>query len=244
MGLEMDGILGPGPDNPFWSLPLSDLRCMNSSCEAFIVGFNKSQERYPNSQFLHYGFWTIYFWGSIVILFAFLHIRHRLADLNQNKRVLERLQAFWRTFTYRRLTGKMGEQVDVSYGLLCLLAAATAFLCVMPFYQGFYLREDFRFGSPPLSVRCAVLMSALTPPLMMLAGKMNVLTLLTGVSYAKLNIWHRFVGYAIFCLSIVHMVWLLDQHQNENKLIVAIRFPICMPQSRKVDGRSWLIYIT
>ncbi|RDI81883.1 hypothetical protein Vi05172_g8067 [Venturia inaequalis] len=76
----------------------------------------------------------------------------------------------------------------------------------MPFYQGFYLREQFRFGSPPLSVRCAVLMSALTPPLMMLAGKMNILTLLTGVSYAKLNIWHRFVGYAMFCLSIVHVV--------------------------------------
>jgi Ferric reductase like transmembrane component len=226
MGHDVTGITGNGPDNPFWGLPLTDMRCMNASCEAFIIGYNKSQERYPNSQFLHYGFWTIYFWGAIIILFTFLHVRHRLADLNKNKRVLERLQAIWRSFTYRRLTGKMGEQVDISYGLICLLALATAFLCVMPFYQGFYLREQFRFGSPPLSVRCAVLMSALTPPLMMLAGKMNVLTLLTGVSYAKLNIWHRFVGYAIFCLSIVHVVWCLYLFEDKQKLMVAIRFPI------------------
>jgi hypothetical protein len=204
---EMTGILGNGTDNPFWNLPLSDLRCMNASCEAFIIGFNKSQERYSNSEYLHYGLWTVFFWGATLLLFTFLHVRHRFADLNKNKRVLERLQAFWRSFTYRRLTGKMGEQVDVSYGLLCLLAAATIFLCIMPFYQGFYLREEFRFGSPPLSVRCAILISALTPPMMMLAGKMNLITLLTGVSYAKLNIWHRFIGYAVFCLSIVHTVW-------------------------------------
>ncbi|TID21393.1 metalloreductase transmembrane component [Venturia nashicola] len=206
MGYGVSGITGDGPDNPFWGLPLSDRRCMNASCEAFVIGYNKSQARYPNSEFLHYGLWTVYFWAAIILIFSYLHLRHRLADLNKTKRVLERLQALWRSFTYQRLTGSLGEQVDISYGLICLLALATAFLCVMPFYQGFYLREQFRFGSPPLSVRCAILMSALTPPLMMLAGKMNILTLLTGVSYAKLNIWHRFVGYAIFCLSIVHTV--------------------------------------
>ncbi|QDS74208.1 hypothetical protein FKW77_002302 [Venturia effusa] len=220
MGHGVSGITGDGPDNPFWGLPISDPRCMNASCEAFIVGYNQSQERYPNSEFLHYGLWTIYFWAALILLFSYLHLRHRLADLNKNKRVLERLQALWRSFTYRRLTGKMGEQVDISYGLICLLALATAFLCAMPFYQGFYLRERFRFGSPPLSVRCAVLISALTPPLMMLAGKMNILTLLTGEGgLAELNYLYRirrreFSGTFLFVDFVCLVVFSLPYFRN------------------------------
>ena len=99
--------------------------------------------------------------------------------------------------------------MDLSYGILILLASATAFLCVLPFYQGFLLREQFRYGSPPLSVRCAMIISALTPIMMLLAGKMNLVTILTGISYAKLNVWHRFIGYAIFVLAIIHTVRLI-----------------------------------
>jgi hypothetical protein len=199
-------LTGNETNNPFWNLPLDDPRCMNASCNAFIIGFNESQERYPNTLFVNYGFWTVYFYAALVGIFTFIHLKHRIADLNNKKRLRERAVGVWRSFTYRRLYGWIGDQVDVSYGILVLLAAATVFLCVMPFYAGFYLREQFRFGSPPLSVRCAMLMSALTPIMIALAGKMNIITLLTGISYAKLNIWHRFVGYAVFCLAITHTV--------------------------------------
>ncbi|KAF2430494.1 hypothetical protein EJ08DRAFT_649542 [Tothia fuscella] len=199
-------LTGNETNNPFWNLPLDDPRCMNASCNAFIIGFNKSQERYPNTLYANFGFWTVYFYATLVGIFAFIHLKHRFADWNNKRRLRERAVGVWRSFTYRRLHGWIGDQVDVSYGILVLLASATIFLSVMPFYQGFFLRDQFRFGSPPLSVRCAMLMSALTPIMIALAGKMNIITLLTGISYAKLNIWHRFIGYAVFCLSIVHTV--------------------------------------
>jgi hypothetical protein len=209
-----DALYGNATDNPFWNLPLSDPRCMNASCNAFIIGYNKSQERYPNTLFLNYGFWTVYFYGALIGIFTLLHLKHRIADLNNKHHLRGRAIGVWRSFTYRRLYGWIGDQLDVSYGILVLLAAATIFLCVLPFYAGFYLREDFRFGSPPLSVRCAVLMSALTPMMIALAGKMNIITLLTGVSYAKLNIWHRFIGYAVFALAWTHTVRKLSKvHQ-------------------------------
>jgi len=193
-------------DNPLWKLPLSDSRCMNASCEAFVVEYNASQERYPNSHYLNFGVWTVCFWGGLVGIFTLLHIRHRITDRRWARCMNEKFLACWRFFTYRRLSGRLGEHLDLSYGILVLLAAATVFLSVLPFYQGFLLREQFRFGSPPLSVRCAMIISALTPVMMLLAGKMNLVTLLTGISYAKLNVWHRFIGYAIFVLAIVHTV--------------------------------------
>jgi hypothetical protein len=212
-----DGPILTGNDthNPFWHLPLSDPKCMNASCEAFIIGFNDSQLRYSNTLFLNYGFWTVYFYAALVGIFTFIHFKHRIADLNNKKHLREKAVGIWRSFTYRRLYGWLGDQLDVSYGILVLLAAATIFLSVMPFYAGFYLREEFRFGSPPLSVRCAMVISALTPIMIALAGKMNMITLLTGVSYAKLNIWHRFVGYAVFALAIVHTVRTQIRHRTK-----------------------------
>jgi hypothetical protein len=193
-------------DSPLWKLPISDLRCMNASCEAFVFGYNASQEKYANSQYLNFGVWTVCFWGGLIGIFTILHIRHRIIDERWARSLNEKLLACWRFFTYRRLSGRLGEHLDLSYGILVLLAAATLFLSVLPFYQGFFLREQFRFGSPPLSVRCAMIISALTPIMMLLAGKMNFVTILTGISYAKLNVWHRFIGYAIFALAIVHTV--------------------------------------
>lgn len=193
-------------DSPLWTLPLSDPKCMNNSCEAFVIGFNESQERYPNTLFLNFGIWTVLFYTTLAGLFTLLHIKHRIADMNKRRRLKEKFLGFWRHFTYRRLYGRLGEQLDISYGVLLLLSAATIFLCVLPFYSGFFIREEFRFGSPPLSVRCAMMMAALTPIMILLAGKMNLITLMTGISYAKLNIWHRFVGYSVFCLAITHTV--------------------------------------
>ena len=179
---------------------------MNASCQAFVAGYNASQERYSNAQFLEFGLWTVFFWISLVGIFILMHVRHRVTDMRWGRTIHERCLGCWRYVTYRRLSSKLGEHLDLSYGILVLLALATIFLSVLPFYQGFLLREKFRYGSPPVSVRCAMIISALTPIMMLLAGKMNLITILTGISYAKLNVWHRFIGYAIFALAIVHTV--------------------------------------
>ncbi|KAF2404085.1 hypothetical protein EJ06DRAFT_578808 [Trichodelitschia bisporula] len=191
---------------PLWHLPIDDPRCVNDSCLAFVYGYWRDQARYANYRFPLYAQWTVCFYAVVVVLFTALYARRRLDDQGRNVRLRERLVSYWRGFAYRRPAGSVGEWLDVSYGQLLLFTLASVFLLVLPFFQGYYLRDLFRFGSPPLSVRCAFIISALLPVMIALAGKVNVVTMLTGISYAKLNVWHRYVGYAVYALSVVHMV--------------------------------------
>ncbi|EGW30227.1 uncharacterized protein SPAPADRAFT_63848 [Spathaspora passalidarum NRRL Y-27907] len=53
--------------------------------------------------------------------------------------------------------------------------------------------------------------TALTPFIYVLAGKSNAITLLTGISYEKLNVHHQYVGVAAFVLSLIHIIPFLHQ---------------------------------
>jgi hypothetical protein len=170
------------------------------------LGFLDDQYAYNNSNFPRYALWVVYFYVTTICIFTALYIHRILKDQGRKRRLLDNLLAYWRRFSYRRVSGKLGEHFDMSYGLLSLLIIATIFIAILPFYQGYFFRELFRFGSPPLSVRCAMLISALLPICVALAGKVNIVTLLTGISYAKLNIFHRYVAYMIYALAIVHTV--------------------------------------
>ncbi|KAK8174699.1 ferric reductase like transmembrane component-domain-containing protein [Phyllosticta citribraziliensis] len=109
-------------------------------------------------------------------------------------------------------------QVDYGWWMLCywgtwVLIFTLAHIVRMSIYYTClifpelpYLRSRFRFGSPPLSIRCAMIISALMPLLVALGGKVNVITVLTGSSYARLNIYHRYIGGLIFALATVHMI--------------------------------------
>ena len=48
--------------------------------------------------------------------------------------------------------------------------------------------------------------AALTPLLVALGGKVNIVTLLTGVGYEKLNVIHRWVGWFCLGISVVHAI--------------------------------------
>jgi hypothetical protein len=207
-----DSEFGPGynasniSSNPLWNLPAEDPRCINSSCLAYLYGWLESQDQYSNAKFPYYAEYAVYFYCVTVFIFSLVYLIRILNDGGKGRRLKQRFLAYWRTFTYRRISGKLGEQVDISYGQMTLLVAASIFILILPFKDGYWLRSMFRYGSPPLSVRCAMLISALLPVCMALAGKVNIVTLLTGISYAKLNIWHRFVAFVIYALTIVHMV--------------------------------------
>jgi hypothetical protein len=203
---------GPNNDtsNPLWTLPRDDPRCSNSSCQAFITGYQADQSRYSDSRYPAYAEWTTYFYCATIALFAILYLQRRLCNRVRNgSRLKERGLAYWRMATYRRIEGWLGRHVQESWGQLALLAAASVFAATLPFAQGYFLRRLFRYGSPPLSVRCAMLISALLPIMVALAGKVNVVSLLTGISYARLNVWHRYVAFVVYALVIVHLVGLV-----------------------------------
>ncbi|KAF2428632.1 hypothetical protein EJ08DRAFT_322025 [Tothia fuscella] len=192
--------------NPLWKLPITDPRCNNASCFDFVYGYLDDQLRYSNYNFPLYAQWTVIFYTTTVTLFFLLHLYRSFNDQSHRTRLRERVIACWRMVNYRRASGWIGSKIDVSYGQLILLSIATIFVAILPFFQGYFLRDLFRYGSPPLSVRCAMLISALLPMCLALAGKVNIISLLTGISYAKLNIWHRFVAYIIFALAVVHTI--------------------------------------
>jgi hypothetical protein len=197
------------------NLPITDPRCMNDSCIAFAVGFNQSEKVISLMSQVQYGKWAAWFYSFWLAIFFLVHVYHLISD-NKIKpsiyfqpdcpTLMDRLNARKRSFTYRRLEGRLSKLELPSVGVLAILALATLFLGLMPWIQRPYLRELFRFGSPPLSVRCAFIISALTPLVIALAGRVNLITAITGVCYSKLNVFHRFTGYAIFLLATVHAV--------------------------------------
>lgn len=205
--------------NPLWNLPKDDPNCINGSCLAYIYGWFDEQERYSNDYYPQYAEWTVYFYCATIIVFATVYSFRRLNDGGGGQRLKEKLLAYWRTVMYRRISGPLGESVDLSFGQLTLLSMATIFIAILPFYQGYFLRSMFRFGSPPLSVRCAMLISALLPISIALAGKVNLVSILTGISYAKLNIWHRYVTFAMYALAVVHLVCYLATKSQQTILI-------------------------
>ena len=48
--------------------------------------------------------------------------------------------------------------------------------------------------------------ASLTPLLIALSGKANLVTLLTGLGHEKLNIFHCWVGWSMFGLSVAHTI--------------------------------------
>lgn len=193
-------------DSPLWLLPESDPRCNNVSCMAYLVGYLEDQHWFSNYRYPSYAYWTAYFYCVTIALFALAYINTRIRDGGTGTRFKDRALAAWRRWMYRRITGRIGEYLDISIGQLALFTAATIFLAAIDFANGHYLRDYFRFGSPPLSVRSAVIIAALLPICIALAGKVNIVSLLTGISYTKLNVWHRYLAFMIFALSIVHLV--------------------------------------
>jgi hypothetical protein len=198
-------------------LSIGDPRCSNDTCRAFREGFADDERKTQLLGMLSYGKWTVWFYSIWILLFTAIHVSYLLHDrlrclkksTGQRPSLKDKTIAFIRFWTYRRpnnhYTTRMGLR-QISYGTLTLLTVSTVFFTVLPWPQQQYLRTHLKFGSPPLSVRCALIISALTPLTVALAGKVNVITWITGVGYAKLNVYHRYVSYVIFCLATVHVV--------------------------------------
>jgi ferric reductase like protein len=197
--------------NPLWNLSRTDPNCINASCLAYIQGWFEDQERYNSNLFPRYAQWAVYFYCVTIFIFSTLYLFRRLGDRDSGQQLKEKSMAYWRMLFYRRMTGRLGDSVDLSFGQLTILSIATIFLIILPFYQGYYFRALFRYGSPPLSVRCAMLIMALLPICIALVGKVNIVTLLTGISYAKLNIWHRYIAFMVYALATIHLVGLSSQ---------------------------------
>ncbi|KAI9931729.1 hypothetical protein ASPWEDRAFT_25415 [Aspergillus wentii DTO 134E9] len=201
----------------FVQLPLSDSRCSNASCAAFQAAVDKTEAEISRVSQFNYGHYVTWFYAIILVLFigafGFHQCRDRLGWGRSKPSQWRSWIVGWiRRFTYKRFSGKLAESLSLpSFGVLSLIVFFFFAAAVMVFVQRPYYREKIAYGMPPLAIRAGGMAFALIPMEIVLAGKYNLITLLTGVGHEKLNCFHRGIGYLMFCLSIIHATPFIHQ---------------------------------
>ena len=202
-----------GLDPAIKKLSLKDPRCNNDSCLAFQAAHNLSQAQVSYSLQFQYGHWVAWYYSAIIGVGAMVHFYH-LYKARYHQRtsasgpsLLDKARAIRRYFSYRRFHGALGDRLGLpAFGLLAFLLTGVLFLFILTFAVRPYYRQHRGYGSPPLAIRTGLMAASLTPLLMALSGKANLVTLVTGLGHEKLNIFHRWVGWSIFGLSVAHTI--------------------------------------
>ncbi|KAF2816241.1 uncharacterized protein BDZ99DRAFT_458126 [Mytilinidion resinicola] len=197
------------------NLPLSDPLCANDTCLAYKAGHAASQAQISWASQFEYGHYTTWYYIIILGLATLIYGYRLIRNQNPHKPVLQdepisiryKALALARSLHYRRFSGRFSDALGLpSFGILAFLLLMVAFLVILTFVERPYYRLHRGFGSPPLAVRTGLMAIALTPIIVALAGKANIITLMTGISHEKLNVVHRWVSYMCLFLSIVHTV--------------------------------------
>lgn len=91
-------------------------------------------------------------------------------------------------------------------GVLVLGGVGVIYFFCMVLAPGTYYWPDPTTygGSPPLATRSGWLALACLPFVFATAGKSNLITLVTGISHEKLQVFHRWIAYAFFVCSLLH----------------------------------------
>lgn len=195
------------------NLPLTDPRCINESCTAFYAAENASQAATPWAGQFEYGHWVTWYYLTIIGVLLLVHA-HRLysarraittSEQSSSPSLRQKLLAVARYFSYHRITLRPFDRLGLPpTGMFAFLLVTTLFLCLLTFVATPYYRAHLGYGSPPIAIRAGLMAFACTPPMVALAGKANIVTLLTGISHEKLNVVHRWVAWMALALSIVH----------------------------------------
>lgn len=223
MDMDMDM---PPADPTVVNLPLSDPRCNTTDCTAFADAAAESAELHPWADQFKYGRWATYYYLAIIGLFIVVYLYRTYHDrkataskthTSQSPTIGNKLLAGGRWLAYRRIHFPGSSLFEIpSFGVLALLLATIVFLAACTFATRPYYRQHYKYGSPPIATRTGLMAYACTPILIALAGKANVLTLITGISHEKLNVIHRWVGWITLVLSLIHTIPFLYQPATDH----------------------------
>lgn len=78
-----------------------------------------------------------------------------------------------------------------------------------------YYRENAEAGSPPLAIRSGLVAVSLFPFIFACALKINPISMLTGISHARLQIYHQSLAFTMFFFGWVHAIPFLWQHSHD-----------------------------
>ncbi|KAI5956001.1 FRE7 [Candida theae] len=200
--------------------------CLDESNAMYMKYMNMSQAEIPWASQTKYAEYTVYF-GVVIIFVALLkQVYYRIRDSTYNPHsnssnpftsFVDVLVSYCRYVGYKQTPRYLQffASFPKSVGSSLFMALSTLYLACYCFVPHYWYRGCAGFGSPPLAVRAGLMSTALVPFIYVLAGKSNAITLLTGISYEKLNVFHQYVGVAGFVLGVVHTIPFIYQQLQE-----------------------------
>ncbi|TGO65908.1 hypothetical protein BOTNAR_0073g00330 [Botryotinia narcissicola] len=157
------------------------------------------------------------------ILTQVLALSHRPEPL-----IWRRGVAFIRYLSYRGFRIESLRWNTAPVGVLLLGAiGAIYFLCMDLIPSSYYWPGTSTVwgNSPPLGTRSGWLALACMPFVFATATKTNWITMVTGVPYEKLQVFHRWIAYAFFILTLMHtfpfIVWHIHNGDMVNQFTVS-----------------------
>ncbi|RMX78287.1 hypothetical protein D0869_09203 [Hortaea werneckii] len=224
----MDGM---GHETPWLDQPVK----FHSSRE-YTCKFNSSEQcEYQQG---YWRFWyeadhryalpTIAFFMAAIVLFGIGNLVQEASPRNLlQSRPTKKLIALYRYLSCRSIRVEALNWNSAPFGILLLAAIGVIyFFCMTLAPKPYYWpnTHELNYGnSPPLATRAGWLSLACMPFVFATAGKSNLITLATGVSHERLQVFHRWISYAFFVLALIHTfpfivyhVWKGDMKEEWN----------------------------
>ncbi|KAI7221048.1 hypothetical protein KC333_g1993 [Hortaea werneckii] len=171
---------------------------------------------------------TIAFFMAAIILFGVGNLVQEASPRSLFQcRPTTKLIALQRYLSYRSLRIEVLNWNSAPFGILLLAAIGVIyFFCMTLAPKSYYWPNtpELNYGnSPPLATRAGWLSLACMPFVFATAGKSSFITLATGISHERLQIFHRWISYAFFVLALIHTfpfivyhVWQGDMQEEWN----------------------------
>ncbi|RXK35856.1 hypothetical protein M231_06862 [Tremella mesenterica] len=175
--------------------------------------------RIPWADEVRYGHYALFFLGAILVISTLLHlyslIRARFLPDSTSKlltgrlgNVKTRILAVARILTYPQLPYSNRLVLIWTFGPLgpnLLLAGGLVLVSLLTWINKYYYYAPF-YGSAPLYLRSEWIAMATLPFVYILGTKRNLISLLTGVSHDKLQVFHQGVAFNFVYMSLVHTI--------------------------------------
>ncbi|KAJ5273511.1 hypothetical protein N7478_008636 [Penicillium angulare] len=169
-----------------------------------------------------YALGTVYFCCAMIGLFVLSNILVRYSpDWLKRTPVWRGIASMSRYLSYRGYSIPKLRYWSPSLGVLLLGMAGTGFFLGMTLGpQPYYWPTDAHYGnSPPLANRTGWMALGLLPFVLVLSTKANMISMLTGISHEKLQVFHHWASYAMFVLALVHTFPFIIIHQRWHDLV-------------------------
>ncbi|KAI0471700.1 putative FRE ferric reductase-like transmembrane component [Xylariaceae sp. FL0804] len=154
---------------------------------------------------LVYGLNTIYLFVAVIgaCMLGFWALRLSPPSL-RSRRWWQKLVGGVRYLAYRRF--EIFGIGTPSLGVVALLGVGFVFFFAMTLGpKPYYWPTTASFGdSPPLATRTGYMALACMPFMLILPTKANMIASLTGLSHERLIVFHKWVGWAMFVLALIH----------------------------------------